>query len=95
MKEKDKLSLVVRGFISNSPIEMDVKVLPVELFCYKDCVKEMEEFAVNLIKYADISLTVRLAREILIRLPGMFPQNFNEILKQLEKENEKENEKEI
>jgi len=69
--------------LNNSPIIIDAEIKPVEIFDYENCVKEMDVFAINLVKYADISLATRLIRELYKKLPGMFPEDASKIIRDL------------
>lgn len=79
-----EIKIIVRGLLVNSPVKMKVDILPVETWDYQSCIKEIEFFVASLISYADISLTIRLAREILKRLPSMFPPDIDKLIGELE-----------
>ncbi len=89
MNDKKIIKIVCRGLRVNAPIKMIVELKPVESFDYKNCVSEMDFFAVNLIQHADISLSVRLIRELLQRLPAMFPPDINKIINEFEDKDNK------
>lgn len=92
-KEVKELSITVRGLMVNLPIKIKADILPVETWEYKNYVQEMEFFAINLVKFADVSLSVRLIRELLKKLPGVFPSDIDSLLSELEKKaKEKKNE---
>ncbi len=79
----------------NSHLKMVVELKPVESFDYKSCVSEIDFFTVNLIRHADISLFVRLIRELLQKLqklqklPAMFSSDINKLITEFEEEHKK------
>ncbi len=88
-KEVKVITFPVRGLRVNSPIILDVEILPVESFKYADCVKEMELFVRYLVDNADISLSVRLLKALFSKLPSMCPPNIDKLIEELEEKDKK------
>ncbi len=86
MIDKKIIKIICPGLRVNFPINKRiVELKPVEYFDYKNCVSETNFFGFNLIRHADISLSVRLIRELLQRLPAMFSPDINNINKVINK----------
>ncbi|MCM8808283.1 MAG: hypothetical protein ABIK77_00565 [candidate division WOR-3 bacterium] len=79
-----KLTLIVRRLKTNPPIIISCDIKPVEIYDYKGCLKDMEYFAVNLVKFADVSFAVLLIKELYKRLLSMFQFDAGKLIKELE-----------